>query len=64
LLWPVFFLAAKDRAIHVWDVARGKERGRLRGHRGAIRVLALSPDGARLASGSQDGTALVWDLTR
>lgn len=31
-------------------------------HTGAIRALALSPDGASLATGGEDGSVMVWDL--
>ncbi len=30
-------------------------------HQGNIQVAALSPDGARIATGSRDGTVRVWD---
>ncbi len=33
---------------------------KLAGHREAIYALAFSPDGKRLATASDDGTALVW----
>src|SRR5262249_4016085 len=33
----------------------------LRGHRAAVRDVALSSDGTRVISGSQDGTARIWD---
>jgi WD40 repeat protein len=34
----------------------------LRGHTDAVRCLAYAPDGAALASGSDDGTVRLWDL--
>jgi WD40 repeat protein len=48
--------------IRLWEVASGKERGRLSGHWGQINSLTFSPDGRRLLSGSDDGTAIVWDV--
>jgi dipeptidyl aminopeptidase/acylaminoacyl peptidase len=53
-----------DDKVHIWEVATGLERCQLDGHKYAIHALAFSPDGLRLASGSQDGTALIWDVRR
>ena len=39
-----------------------QRRWRLRGHTGPITFLAFAADGKTLASGSQDGTARLWDL--
>jgi WD40 repeat protein len=38
-----------------------RERLILRGHTERVHDVAFSPDGTRLATGSQDGTARVWD---
>ena len=38
----------------MWDLATGAELQRLEGHSDYVRSVAFSPDGARLASGSQD----------
>jgi RNA polymerase sigma factor (sigma-70 family) len=57
-----------DPVIHLMEVITGKERQRLVGHHGPISSLFLSSsltfsaDGRRLISGSEDTTALVWDL--
>jgi RNA polymerase sigma factor (sigma-70 family) len=51
-----------DPTVGLVEVATGKERHRLTGHRGRVWSLAVSPDGRRLLSGSVDTTALVWDL--
>lgn len=61
-----------DRNIHVWErpsPSNGEDRrgdwekcAVLMGHPKAIRTLAFSPDGKRLASISIDRTALLWDV--
>ena len=48
--------------IHLWEAATGQELERLVGHQGRVTSLAFSPDGKLLVSGSEDTTALVWDL--
>lgn len=49
-------------AIVVRDVEGGAIRHTLLGHDGPITSLAFSADGAKLASGSGDKSARVWDL--
>jgi WD40 repeat protein len=51
-------------AVTVWDVASGDELHTLRGHRGGVRCVVFSPDGARIASGSDDQMVKVWDVSR
>ena len=50
--------------LEVRDVATGTLIATLEGHGGTIGRLAFAPDGSTFASGSSDGTALVWDLAR
>src|SRR5690348_15880550 len=65
-------LAAGTYATVQWfDVATGKQRGRLRGQPGATLSVAFSPDGKALATGGADraegdyrsrGVARVWEV--
>ena len=49
--------------IRLYELESGNLVGRLRGHRKAVWALAFSPDDWRLISGSEDGTAIIWDLS-
>jgi WD40 repeat protein/serine/threonine protein kinase/tetratricopeptide (TPR) repeat protein len=47
--------------MKVWEVATLRELTPLRGHSNACVSICFSPDGKRMASGSHDGTARIWD---
>ena len=47
--------------IKLWDVDTGKRLSTLTGHTEPIETLVFSHDGKILASGSEDGTVLLWD---
>jgi len=47
----------------VWDVESGDLLFTLAGHSDAVRAVAFSPDSRRIATGSWDGTAAVWDAS-
>jgi WD40 repeat protein len=47
-------------APSVWDVGAGKIT-LLRGHADNVQAVAWSPDGKRIATGSDDLTAKIWD---
>lgn len=49
--------------ISLWDVKTGKEKKTFMGHTDWINGVLFSPDGTTLASGSRDGTILLWNLT-
>ncbi len=52
--------------LFAWDLAEGREKGPLirEGHLAHITAMVLSADGSRLATGSADCTAIVWDMAR
>ena len=47
--------------IQLWDVDTGTDLGTLSGHTERIEALVFSHDGKTLASGSWDGTVLLYD---
>src|SRR5262249_38715379 len=59
-------LATADRGqrIQLFDVARGRELARLKGHEDAEAVfvpMAFSPDGALLAAGGRGDGIVIWE---
>jgi WD40 repeat protein/tRNA A-37 threonylcarbamoyl transferase component Bud32 len=55
-----------DFALQLWDLKKGEEIGRLKGHPAEVLGLAFSLDGKRALSGHRDGpsngTVCLWDL--
>ena len=53
-----------EARIQLWDVDTGRSLGTLSGHTEPIETLVFSHDGKTLASGSEDGTVLLWDWNK
>jgi WD40 repeat protein len=48
-------------AIHLWDVARGRELRQIPGHQRRINALSFSPDGRSLSSTGGDPLIRLWN---
>ncbi len=51
----------RDVEIQLWDIAANVKLHSLPGHTEPIKTLVFSHDGKTLASGSRDGTVLLWN---
>ena len=54
--------ASYDKTIKLWDIASGREKATLKGHKNWVFAVAFSPDGKTLASASYDKTVRLWDV--
>ncbi len=56
-------VAGYQKKIRLWNFKLNKENGQLDGHKAAVKALAVSPDTSTIASGSQDGIVILWNMT-
>jgi WD40 repeat protein len=54
--------AVTDGGVRFWELATPAELTRLRLPIQGVRVVAISPDGTRIASGGHDRNILIWDV--
>lgn len=52
----------QNSLLRLWDLTTGRELSPLRGHQGYVYAAAFAANGRRLVSGSEDTTALVWNV--
>ncbi len=55
-------LEGPNTSINIWEASTGKHLQSLCPHTKGIAALALSPDGCKLLTGSEDKFLRVWDL--
>ena len=52
-----------ENAVKIWDAMSGRELLSIKGYTKAVRCVAFSPDGKRIATNGDDNLAKVWDAT-
>ena len=54
---------AYDNIVYLKDALTGEDREPLKGHTNVVNSVAFNPMSGVLASGSDDGTVLLWRIT-
>ena len=58
------FATSQNKSVKLYDMSTGDTIASFEGHDNFVTSVSFAPDGRTLASGSYDGTMLLWDLRR
>jgi WD40 repeat protein/serine/threonine protein kinase len=58
--WYTLVSGGPDNTIKIWDIETGKLKSTLTGHSKAVASIVFSSNGNNFASGSVDGTIMLW----
>jgi WD40 repeat protein len=53
-----------DKVAYLWDVMTGRQLAEFPGHIGGLNCVAFAPDGKTVATGSNDTTTLLWEVSK
>jgi WD40 repeat protein len=54
--------AGTDNVLRLWEVATGREAGRLEGHGCDVHAVHMTADGQHVLAAGDDGAVHVWDI--
>ena len=54
---------AREKSVRMWDASTGSEFKELKGHTNFVTLVAFSPNGKHIVSGSDDNSVRVWDAS-
>ena len=55
-------ISGSERTLHIWDLSEGRLLHILEGHSNTITAVAVTADGTRAVSASDDQTLRVWEV--